>query len=529
MALTFPRLAPARDDGDPAGPDWRPDPPDHAAPPGPDSPVGPAPWWYRLGQALLLVAAALTGWDRLTASPGLNEDGQNLGVFAAGARSLRELGPVASRLGAHVAVSGDVYANHPPLIYWLTAASESAFGVHPWSTRLPTALAAASLVITVPRLLRLMGLGPHVALTGAVAALWCPMYLVYGAMLDTPMLGLAFAVAALGEWVRVDSGADVPATRLLVATALACLASWEAVVLCGLLAVTGSWIHRGTPSARRFLAMVATIVTAVGLTIVWIVWSYGSIDELVRQFRVRAGRSDSNFTARESVEIQLGYLADMFGLPLLSLGVVGTVVGIQRRPGTDDGPQRTARIVTLLVCIVVAGYSALFWQAATYHRYWSYWVILPLGVGVAHLSRRLLGSDGRSPVGRVAMAIMVVGLVAATSARVSDGERRFDEGVAMTPLLAPEARPIDQDTIYVMGFGDPSSWVSHVTGKPVKRLSSSDVAAVAEVTPQWRVLVYCGSARRDGGPPICPRIDDPSALEAGGVVSASAVAVAAAL
>lgn len=474
-----------------------------------------APW--RVRHVIALVGFALLylidSWRYLVAAPGLNHDGQNLGVFSMGSRALRESGPVASHLGSHLAITDVVYANHPPLIYWVTALSESVFGAHPWATRLPAILAGLSLIVLMPRLLSALGHDPDVAVIATIASLGSVMFFVYGAMLDTPMLGLPLAIAALTEWMRWERGEARSSRTLVVLTVLCCLTGWEAVAFCWIAAGAGLAATRRDPDPaalrrRGFVAMALAAAATTALVALWIRWSYGSFDDITRQFLRRSGHGQSTLGIVEALRVQSGYLEDVFGWGLLALAAIGLVAA---------GRRRRLRRPVLLVAAIVTLYSVLFWQAATFHDYWHYWLLLPIAIGLAEVCRWAITRFGC--VGQLIGAVVAVALVTVTATRPSVAEQSAVAGFDMASLLDRADRPAEQSTIYVVGFGEPTSWVSYDTGLPVTVLQFDDIESAARAHPSWRVFIYCASPRRDGGTPPCESISDPAARVAGGVMS----------
>ena len=98
-----------------------------------------------------------------------------------------------------------VYLEKPPLQYWLTALAYRLFGLHPWSARLVTALAAAGGVGIVWLLAR---------------RLWGPARAEVAALMTASMLLYVF----MGELLTLDM---LLATELLAAVALFCASQLE--------------------------------------------------------------------------------------------------------------------------------------------------------------------------------------------------------------------------------------------------------------------------------------------------------------
>ena len=94
------------------------------------------------------------------------------------------------------------YANHPPLIYWSIAATESVLGERPWATRLPTILAALATIPLLFSVIRRAGIMPLPAAAGVAVAVSNPLFSIYGWIPDTPMLALPLGLATLLAWQR---------------------------------------------------------------------------------------------------------------------------------------------------------------------------------------------------------------------------------------------------------------------------------------------------------------------------------------
>jgi len=134
---------------------------------------------------------------------GDSHDGRNGAVWASGSHALRAEGPVAARLGARLDLGrgqSTIYADHPPLAYGETAAVEAVFGVHPWSTRPPAWPGTVVAIGLLYGLLEACGLAPLAAAAGVALGFGCPMIGLHGAMLDSWVVGLPWAVGTLLVW-----------------------------------------------------------------------------------------------------------------------------------------------------------------------------------------------------------------------------------------------------------------------------------------------------------------------------------------
>jgi hypothetical protein len=165
--------------------------------------------------ALLVLLAVLFlthGWSTIGAELGDSHDGRNAAVWSLGSKSLREVGPVESRLGTRTALGG-TYANHPPLIYLETTLAEVVGGPARAATRAPAWLGSLATIVLLTILLRDAGLGMVSAAVGVAAVAITPMFLVYGTMLDTPVTSLPFGIGLLLVAQRLRLSPDPRASR----------------------------------------------------------------------------------------------------------------------------------------------------------------------------------------------------------------------------------------------------------------------------------------------------------------------------
>jgi 4-amino-4-deoxy-L-arabinose transferase-like glycosyltransferase len=473
--------------------------------------------------ALLGTTVAVFLWSqlgRMTGPVGLSHEGQNLGVFAMGSRAIRENGLVSSYLGSHLAAHGMVYAHHPPLIFWTTAVSESLFGVHPWTARVPTIIAACAVIPLLYSVIRRVGVAPLAAAAGVVLAVGNPVFFTYSWMVDTPMLTLPFALGTLLAWDHAQRtgrrGWLVALTVLTVGT------GWQGLVLVGTLALAGGWLaRRDGRSIRPAIVVAVAAALTFGALMAWVWWSYGGLGPLFEQFQSRTGSGSPVGLAR-GLWNQLGFFTNVWQLPLLVAGPFGIYLAIRDR--------RTRRLAVLLTFTVMA-YSLVFWEAAAIHDYWNYWAVAPFALGLAAIVERVVGDlAGRAVrpglivagVGVVAMAVPVATWVGGSSAQTV-----LDQGVVMAEAVA-DPRPPDQHVFATAGIGEPVTWISYIGRDPVVELGRTSLARMAREHPTWRVLTGCEN-HPDPGTIECGRINDPHARRRGELVSASAASVERAL
>lgn len=463
----------------------------------------------------LLMAALLLGLGfgirhHFAAPFGNSHDGRNAGVWAGGSRSLRQNGPVASRLGTRTIVDGrtTVYADHPPLVYVETAATEQLFGEHPWTTRLPAWAATLVAILLTYRLLRWREVSEVGAAVGVAVAFGGPMIVAYGTMLDTPMIGLPFGIAVLVAVARGRAGRPYPWWATAGLAFLACLTSWLGVLTCGLAVVAefvASRRARREPGDASGILVELVCGTAAGIVALvgWLAWAYGSLRPLVDQFLTRTGASgDVGTGGRLSllVRTQRFYLPRVFS-PLQLVLLLPALVVCVRDP-----------VIRVVGAIAVAGWALWllgFSDGAIHHDYWSYWLVVPLALGVAVM----VDAGLRVAAGRGWAPLAVVGVTLATLAALVLGTlpgkgapATIDRGIE-AGRLAVALGDSPQRTAWFLGGPDaPTSWIGYDARKPEVGLHSvADVDRAAAAAPTDLVLVFAdeldpGTVTTSSGP-----------------------------
>jgi 4-amino-4-deoxy-L-arabinose transferase-like glycosyltransferase len=211
-----------------------------------DSSTPVIPLWLVWAAALLFVIFGLGGFAILD---------NNEGLYAEIPREM--LASHDWRMWVIPHLNGLPYMEKPPLLYWLTAASFSLFGISEWSARLVPALSALSCV----GLLAWFGNAVRRPLAGRLAALIFVSGLGVTAMshvLMFDMLLTALLTAAL-MFAYLHTGADARDGRLLrwsyAFLALAVLAK-GLVALVLFVAVTGLYSISKARSSREFFHLV---------------------------------------------------------------------------------------------------------------------------------------------------------------------------------------------------------------------------------------------------------------------------------
>ena len=443
---------------------------------------------------LLVLAGALFlahGSRTLNAPFGDSHDGRNAGVWATGSKSLRQDGPVRSRLGTRH--GHGVYADHPPLIYVETALAEVLGRATPAATRAPAWLGSLALLLLVARLLVERGLRPAAAGAAAVLLATTQMFLVYGTMLDTPVTSLPFGAALLVAWERGRRGRVRPGCAATLAL-LAVLAGWQSLLLAGIVAC---WavvrVVRGAGDRRVNLAFAGGALAGAVLLLGWLVWAFGStLSPLIEQFLFRTGHSTEPVGLGGAVAATLRDGRALFGgLGLVALA--GAALAVR------DRRTRGAMVLALAVTIP---YPLLFKAGVVNHDYWNYWLLLPFGVGLGVIADAVLGHWESRPRWTAGLLLSVAGLGATLTmsawAVPRPAEARKLSGFGVNEATsAPSFGPGQQTSWYAGTVGSPAPWLALATGRPAIAVRGSAIDVLARSRPTDAVLV--GDVRCQGG------------------------------
>ena len=443
----------------------------------------------RRSVALVILVIALflaQGWTAIGAELGDSHDGRNAAVWSMGSESLREVGPVASRLGTRTELGG-TYANHPPLIYLETALAEVVGGPARAATRAPAWLGSLATIVLLTVMLRDAGLRIVSAAVGVTAVAITPMFLVYGTMLDTPVTSLPFGVSLLLVAQRLHLGRRVHPLVAFTLAVLAPLSGWQSLILA---ALVGAWaglgLVRGARQRPPRLALVGGALTGFVALAVWMLWAFdGSVDTLVQQFLFRTGQSTIEVGYWELLQLQLVAVHAMFGLVLVAVAAAGLLLALRGHRF------RALAGATLLVTLP---YPVLFPVGAVIHDYWNYWFLLPLSVGIAvGFDLVLEATAGRPMVERAAplmAGLMAVSATVAMSLSPPPPEQMIVDGVAAGEVLVDARFPADQEEAWYVGrVGSPPRWLTLATGRPARALEGNELAGLARSRPHDVVFV----------------------------------------
>ncbi|GAC1314002.1 MAG: hypothetical protein NVSMB16_10740 [Acidimicrobiales bacterium] len=415
---------------------------------------------------------------------GDSHDGRNGAVWAAGSQSLRRYGPVDSKLGARREVSPgvfQVYTDHPPLIYVETAVTELIGGHHTWATRAPAWLGSVIAIVLLWMLLGETGADPLSATAGVAVGLGCPMFAVFGTMLDSWIIGLPWALGTLLLWQRDRHLRSVPFAVLAVVTAGTIASSWLGWLAVGIVCLADLLATaRGRPLSLASRTRIIVSLTAGIAVSAWIVWAAGSLGGLEDVVFARAGGGPSAPSLRTVGYVTWDFARDLwlpwqllFAAPALALAAALR-------------PSRQMVVVTLSVVLL---WSLIFRSGLAIHSYWTYWMIIPLAVGVGASVDPLVGR--LPPITRLLAAALllsvgVIGLVTPSFARF-----RRELGVTAARTVIGARYPADQRTAWYFGaIPGPVDWIAYDSRRPGERLATNDaIGALARIEPRALVLV----------------------------------------
>lgn len=446
---------------------------------------------------LLLVGVYVAMMLPTVAAPfGDSHDGRNAGTWGAGTRALRTDGPIDSVLGARHQ-DGTVYANHPPALLTVTAISEGVGGEHPASTRTPALLASVTAVPLLYLLLRALALGRGAALLGTAVAVSTPMFRTFGAMVDTPILGLPVGLAVLLAWARAREGRPLPRPAEAAIGVAAGLVAWQCAFAVLIVGVAGG--H------RRNRALLGGTAVGLALTMVWIAAAYRGFGALGDVFLKRTG-SGEGFGLGTALSKQGGWLPDLLGLG--TVGVLAAVLALA------DARHRVPAAVVLASSF---GWGVLMTDAAAIHSYWLYWAIVPASFGAAWLVAALRSAtfpmtalpERLRPVAAVAAGAALLAGAGVTS--LIQGSER--SGEAAGALIQHADYPDGQDDLPLVGvISPPTSWIEYRTGLPSVPLTTpAAIRQLAAAHPKQLVLVSAWCPTGPDGD-TCRDVVDPAPM-----------------
>ena len=214
------------------------------------------------------------------------------------------------------------------------------------------------------------------------------------------------------------------------------------------------------------------------------VWAFGgTLAPLFAQFGVRTGRTGS-ISLRELEWATRHDVGMMFGIPALvaAVGLIAAVV------------DRRTRGLTIVALGVTLSYPVVFRSGAVNHDYWNYWLLLPVGLGLAAGFDRLLRTPGATA--RLGQALAASAAVVATLLAVVLWTR--PDAPAWAILQGRQAGAVvDSETLapgqqvawYTGAIGKSAAWISLATGARAVAVPVADLPALALAHPLDQVMV----------------------------------------
>lgn len=456
-----------------------------------------APGRLAVSVALVVVAMVLlvhvNPW--LGAGLGDSHDGYNAAVWSFGARGGAD-DPIGSRLGG-ISVDGTPYAHHPPLLVWTLIPVTALAGDSAFALRLIPLVASLVAVAILAALLRDSGLGRRAVVGGVLLAGTSPMLLTYGALVDTPVFGLPFALGAVWAAQRAWQRRPPPAPVAVLVGVGAALAGWQALLAAAIAAAVGA-VRVGAGRRGAMLPLARGLAAGVAVDLLWIWWVMGGLADLLE-----VGGTRTQMNTAHWLEHQAEFAWDLFGPLLLAAIVAGCAVALLAR----SGERRTLlpESATLLLGVwgaVVVGYAVLFRHGSYIHSYWNFYGVALVGIATAVILHSLDEPLARlrAPYRRVAKAASLAGvfLVAAFGvAYRSTADHEIQLGLEVLPLLDNLPATVDHDEVLVATIGgDPSKpWLRWATGGTNEQVEVDDLE---RLDPDRLVLAKQGHVR----PPV---------------------------
>jgi hypothetical protein len=333
------------------------------------------------------------------------------------------------------------------------------------------------------------------AAAGTALGLGCPMIGVYGAVLDSWVVGLPWAVASLLVWQRARVRRPCRPWVTVLVTAGTVLSCWPGVILTAL--IVGAdlirWRGRGRLDAG---ARARTWTAAVTLAVVasWMVWSAGSLAGVWTAFASRTGTGPNAIGPGLAWASLRSAWSDLLTPWQLVLAVPAVVAAL--------ASERTRRVTGASLATVVI-WTALFRSGAAVHDYWSLWLVVPVAIGSSvtiswaeSIARRHRVAGVTTPVG-----VALVGLGCLGLAQLSVAQIRIDQGHLSGTLLTRAPYTPDQSTAWYVGdLVQPVDWIAYAAHRPARQLVTAPaVLQLAATAPGELVFVGGDKLVHDGG------------------------------
>ncbi|MDG4828456.1 hypothetical protein O7627_03955 [Solwaraspora sp. WMMD1047] len=434
--------------------------------------------WLSVGAITAVIAVS---WLPLITAPfGDNHLGRIIGRYALHLRNLQEDGLVGSSFSADwLPYASASYAHHPPLLNALTAL----FGLLPGDSEAEVWLAPYLLALLVipaaAALLRGFGISwtstlLSIGLTVATTFFW-----VYSPLMFDlgPILALSAAV------VHLRRRPDPPRWLVLSACAaalLACLVSWPGIALS---AVLGLWLFAARRLDRVTVAVGASMVLGVALSLTFVVGISG-ISNLSNQTDTRTAGGD--YTALEFLRRQWQYADLMLPKWYLLLLPIGVVMGLL---------VRRTRFYVAVATAFTLGWMLVLNNGAFIHSYWSYPALILGLVGIGVL---LDWAAARVPTALTARSVAAGVLLVAYLAFLIFGpteRKHVAEPIDAGRLVAEHGPASGQRSAWTVGGGlSTPRWLAYYWDLTPRALNEelvlgTDPAAVHQPRPEDLVLM----------------------------------------
>ncbi len=276
-------------------------------------------------------------------------------------------------------VSGETYANHPPLFHWSTYLVVRFIGLSEVSLRLLPALSCALTgALLVFFLLASFGNAGHL-----VAILYFamnPMTFFYGMM---PNYESTVSLLALIAFLLHRQQSDSPWNRRFACIALftGIWVDWSAAFVLPGIICHDILLHR----VKRNLKLYGSYFLAVALAVLSYfvllsIWQGGPVSAFGRLKSAQATASvTASFEFADLISAQLTHVTSLFGWPAVILSLCGFIVLVFKRSKANRG-LLALHVVWL---IFTATNIALFPRRALNHDFWWYFFVPSIVVFVA--------------------------------------------------------------------------------------------------------------------------------------------------
>ncbi|MCB9832583.1 MAG: glycosyltransferase family 39 protein [Planctomycetes bacterium] len=410
-------------------------------------------------------------------------------------------------------MTGELYANHPPLYHWASFLFYRSFGRDEFALRLLPALCCAVLAFLVLQWLRSIG-GRTGALVALALVLVAPMVDVYGAMAnyESPLILLSFAAYRLLPAGRIGPGRGLAVAGLMF---LAVGQDWPALFI--LPAILASRLAERRPFLRPMLwlgAGAAAALLAYGLLLVS--WKGGFTPTgKALDLALHSGRQALDWDLLALLKAQLRHLRRGYGI----LMIATLLVALLAAWGPWAGSRRVRYRMGLAWCLAALVYVFAFPARALDHEFCWFYPLPGLLLLVATLADDLVARLRRPrailAAGLVLVASFVAsGLEAARSRPLKEMPPEFLELAAEANELTGRRALVLTPRIYAAAWFYFQAWIIENVNEPadIERGIEAFVAGkldvdriVVEIPPALGPAWATGLVARHGGRLVEPQ------------------------